>query len=225
MGRIMKITVHVEGNLRSWADNLQKQIRYAAAVTLTRTAQTVAKAEEAEVGVVFDSPTPFTRKAFMVGRATKENLTATVSIRPRQAAYLRAQIEGGRRSQKAFERKLAGETNANGYWVPGQGVNLNAHGNLSATAIQKIASRLKKSGQYADVFVGVPRGHAGAPLGIWARPKRGKDKGTIKPLLVRIAAPGYRKRFEFYGVAQSTVGKTWQTEFDKALAQALATMR
>jgi hypothetical protein len=202
-----------------------KQVRFAAAKALTSTAWKVARAETAEVDKVFDKPTPFIKKSFTVERATPANLTAIVRIKPKQAAILRPHIVGGRRGQTGFERRLAGEAKTDGYWVPGQGVKLNQYGNLSLATIRQIAAGLQKSGKFADVFVGQPRGQANAPFGIWARPKRGKDRGALKPLLVRIAQPGYRKHFDFYGVAQRTVERDFQAEFDKALASALASAR
>jgi hypothetical protein len=205
-----------------------KQVKFATAKSLTRTAWAVAKAERQEVDRAFDRPTKFVQNAFRVEQATPVNLTATVSIKPKQAAILLPHIKGGRRGQKGFERKLASEARADGYWVPGAGVKLNAHGNMTLATIKQIAAGLQRSGKYGDVFVGVPKGMPSAPFGIWARVTRGRGKkatGAIKPLLIKINQPNYRKRFDFYGVAQRTVSRTFRAEFDKTIADAIRTAR
>ena len=206
-------------------DNQRKQARFATAQALTRTAWAVVRAEQAEVDKVFDKPTPFTKRAFGVERATPQSLTAVVYIKPRQAEYLAPQIEGGSRPMKRFEQRLSSEAKSAGFWVPGKGVKLNAYGNLTLGQLKSIAEGLRKSGKFADTFVGIPRGHAGAPFGIWARPKHGKAKGVLKPLLVRISQPGYRRRFDFFGVAERTVDRNFATEFDKAMESALRSAR
>lgn len=207
---------------------LGKQVKFAAAKSLTRTAWAVAKAEQQEVGRVFDRPTKFVQNAFRVDQATPSKLTSVVSIKPKQAAILLPHIKGGRRGQKGFERKLASEARADGYWVPGAGVKVNAHGNMTLATIKQIAAGLQRSGKYADVFVGVPQGMPSAPFGIWARVTKGRGKRAttgIRPLLIKVTQPSYRKRFDFYGVAQRTVDRTFRAEFDKALAAALRSAR
>lgn len=224
---MIKVSIDNKPTLAMLA-GMQKQVRFATAKSLTRTAWSVAKAEQQEVGKVFDKPTKFVQNAFRVEQATPANLTAVVSIKPKQAAILLPHIKGGRRGQKGFERKLAGEAKADGYWVPGAGIKLNASGNMSLATIRQIAAGLQRSGKYADVFVGVPKGIPSAPFGIWARVTRGRGRkatGAIKPLLIKVMQPNYRRRFDFYGVAQRTVSKTFRAEFDKALAASLASAR
>jgi hypothetical protein len=197
--------------------NVQKQAQFAASRALNATAKAVQKAEEEEVGRVFDRPVPFTRRAFAVAYSTKQNLTAAVSIKPAQARYLAHQIEGGRRQRKRFEERLAGDTKADtGYFVPGKGVRLTAAGNLSRAQIMAIVTKLRARGQ--DVFAGTVRG----TFGVWQRQRRTR---ALKALLVQIPAPSYRKRFDFYGVGRRVIEREWSRQFDIALAQALATAR
>lgn len=225
------ITVNVKSNLadaRRYVGDIGKQVRYASAVALTRTTRRLVPIMEGEVRRSFDRPTPFTVRAFGTTPATKANLTSTLFIRDRQAQYLLPNIKGGRRRQKAFESKLAGEAGVDAYWAPGAGVRLTAAGNMTVRQVQDIANKLRHSGRYSEVFVGVPRGHPGAPFGIWARAMRGRGKNRmegLKPLLVKIAAPHYKPRFNFYAVANRHAQRIFSEEFDRAFEQAMRTVK
>lgn len=221
---MLKIEIQGLATVQKALANAQKQARFAAMRALNDTAFAVKKAEEAEVGRVFDKPTPFTRRAIEVRKATKLDLTAEVFLRPAQARYLREHIEGGPRRQKPSERRLSQDAKApSGYWVPGPGVRLNAYGNLSLAQIKAITAKLNKAGRYAgSVFYGQPR--PDLPPGIYARQgKRGK--GGIVPLLIQVQQPRYRKRFDFYGIGERVVGAEFGRLFNKHLAEALRTAR
>ena len=117
---------------------------------------------------------------------------------------------------------------AAGYWVPGAGIKLNASGNMTKGQITQIAAGLKRTGKYAEVFVGVPVGHPGAPYGIWGRKTKGRGKKAVSgiiPLLIRISAPNYRKRFDFEGIAEKNAPRIFKEEFDRAFRQAMASAR
>lgn len=214
------ITVSVRHNLADttrWLSDQAKQVRFATAQALTRTTTQLQTTMEGEVARVFDRPTRFVIRGFGTTMATKANLKSTLFIKDRQAEILKPHIIGGRRPQKPFERKLAFEANADGYWTPGQGIKLNAAGNLTMAQIRKIAEGLRKTGQYAEVFVGVPRGRSRAPFGIWGRTKPSrKDRGGIKPLLVKVPAPTYRRRFDFHGIAARNAQQIFNDEFSRA---------
>ena len=130
---------------------------------------------------------------------------------------------------KPFEEKLASDSSkAAGYWVPGEGISLNASGNMTKGQIAQIAAGLKRTGKYADVFVGVPVGHPSAPYGIWGRKLKGRGKNAsagIVPLLIRVSAPSYRKRFDFEGIAKKNAQRIFNEEFDRAFRQAMASAR
>lgn len=212
----IKVTANFGPALRYLA-NAEKQARFAASRALNATAREVQKAEVAEVVRVFDQPVPFTRRAFAVQYSNKDNLTASVSIRPAQYRYLAHHIVGGRRQLKRFEERLAGETRTSGgYFVPGQGARLNAAGNMSRAQIMAIVTQLRARGQ--DVFAGTVRG----TFGVWQRQRRTK---ALKALLVQIPPPTYRKRFDFYGVGRRVVEREWPRQFAAAFEAAMATAR
>ncbi|MDK9705005.1 MAG: hypothetical protein OEL20_17910 [Sulfuritalea sp.] len=220
------IVLNIHDNLEDtsrWIGDIGKQVPFATAVALTRTAKRLIPFEQAEVRRVFDRPIPYTIKAFGTTPATKANLTATLFIKDRQAKYLLPNIEGGRRGQKAFERRLGSDAGVNAYWAPGGGVKLTGAGNLTLEQIQDIAVKLSRSDKFSGVFVGVPQNMPNAPFGIWARVTRGRGRNAsrgLTPLLVRIEQPHYKKRFDFHGVAERQVRRIFDEEFRRAFEAA-----
>jgi hypothetical protein len=185
----------------------RQQVPFASALALTRIAKNVQAAETDALSTVFDRPTPFTRKAFVVTPATKRTLTARVSARPIQAKYLAPSETGGRQVLGSKRAILAP-----------RGVGLNAYGNLPRT---KLATLKAKS----TVFIGSPRGRKGsAASGVWQRVGKGRSK-KLK-LLIQFADPApIQPVFGFDPRARSVVARTYQPEFEAAMAQALSTGR
>lgn len=131
-----------------------KQVPYATAVALTRTAKLVEKDEVHEIRDVFDRPTPYTQKSVFVIPATKNKLVAEVELKNEAteavapSKFLRPQIFGGLRSLKRFEVALrnAGVL-PNGYvTVPGSAAKFDAFGNMSRGQIVQILSYFKTNG-------------------------------------------------------------------------------
>lgn len=222
--------IHIQHNFPDaarWFRDQEKQARYATAVALTRTAKQLVPIMENEVRRSFDSPTNFVVRGFGSTSATKARLFSTVFIKRRQAEILRPHIVGGGRSQKPFERKMQGDTGADGFWTPGAGVRLNAAGNLTKAQIAKIVAGLKGAGKYADVFVGKPIGRPHAPFGIWGRPKikRRGDSGKLVPLLIKVERTNYRRTFDFEGVAKRHAQRIFNEEFECAFKDAQRSIR
>lgn len=124
-----------------------KQATFALAVSLTRTAQDVREAERAEMRDVFDRPTGYTLNGLYVKTATKADLTARVWFKNGYGTkphYLEPQVHGGARPLKRFEELMvrAGYMRRNERAVPGEGVGLDAFGNISRGHVQKILSQL-----------------------------------------------------------------------------------
>lgn len=220
---MLSIKVELKGAekfLNSVSD-LGKQVRYAAAVALTRTARQVSIAGQEEVAKVFDKPTPFIRRAIGFTSATKQTLAARVFVKDRQQRYLLPHITGGGRPLKPFEQRLGQPAKSVGFWVPGPGVRLNTYGNIPLATIKQIAAQLQGAksarGKFREVFVGVPKNQPQRPFAVWAKTK----SGGLVPLLIRIDNPNYTKRFDFQGIARRVVGQTFENEFNRALKEAL----
>lgn len=201
----------------------EKQAHFAAAVALTRTAQAIQKAEEAEVSRVFDRPTAFTRKAFGIKRADKVNLTAEVFVKDKQADYLKPEILGGTRRQKAYERRGFG--GQSGYWVPGAGLKLTASGNMSLAQVKALGEALNRRGKFGRVvFLPARDGKAAGLYG--AKDGRGKRaRGRLVPLLLQASTPSYQPRFRFYEVGIKIANAEFRRQFDRAFAEAMRTAR
>jgi hypothetical protein len=99
----------------------EKQSRFATAAALTKTAWQVKDAEVDALVKYLDRPTPFTKRAFRVQRATKQRMMAMVYAAPIQDEYLSTQVFGGQ---------------TKGH-VPGKRQKLNAYGNLPRRATKR----------------------------------------------------------------------------------------
>jgi hypothetical protein len=127
---------------------IQKQLRYATALAMTRTAQDVQAGLRDEMKKVFDRPTPFTLNSLYLKRATVNDLTARVWLKDdfgTRAHYLMPQIEGGDRPQKRFEQLLRqrGMLGTDERAVPGSGAKLDAYGNVSRGQLIQLLSQLQ----------------------------------------------------------------------------------
>lgn len=144
----MKLTVkHNFVEVQKALGRLQKQLPFAMAAALTRTAHDVRDAERKEMARAFDRPTRYTLNSLYVKPATKAQLVARVWVKDsdRAAHYLLPQIWGGSRPMKRFEELLRqrGIMGANERAVPGEGAKLDAYGNMSRGQIVQILSQLR----------------------------------------------------------------------------------
>lgn len=213
----------------------QKQIAFATAVALTKTAQDVRAAERREMERVFDKPTRYTLNSLYIKPATKQSLTAVVWLKDDTSKgtpagkYLLPQIEGGTRVPKRFEEWLqrAGHLASGWFAVPGQGARLNAHGNMSAGQITQILSALqahpdvyarstknskKRNPRQAEYFAS-KGGHL--PYGVWQRTRTG-----VKPVLIFVKQVSYKKRLDFFGVARKVIDARFEHHWRAAIDMA-----
>lgn len=131
----------------------QRQLPYATSLALNRTAQHILDALVQVTGQVFDRPTPYTLRALKLGRATKDNLVATVDYRDGAGKgisadkYLPPQVLGGGRRLKRSERALSRVGLPKGYTIPAAGAEMDAYGNMSRGQIVKLLSYLQAFGE------------------------------------------------------------------------------
>ena len=225
------VTIDMKDAIKHLNAVARKQVPFAAALALTKTAQLVKDAEVRTMQRVLDNPTPFTLKSLYVKTAKKSDLHASVFFKdyvPKGTAagkYLQPVIKGGGRPLKRSE-KLIGryKTGAGQHMAPGAGARLNKYGNITKGQIQKALSGIHATTDVAQrsktdrgFFFGTVHGITG----IWQR----TAAGGVKPFLIRIRQPHYRPIFDFYGVAQRVTKQVFNREFDKALTTALATAR
>lgn len=231
----MEIRVtHNISDTMAWLGGVEKQVRYATAVALTRTATQIKAALPAELDRVLDRPTPFTKRGIYLKAARRDSLTAEVGFMDLQASYLGLQITGGVRQPTARGIRLPGnvELNAFGNIPKGLTDKLKAaakDGTLSAAVMRRLgvsAKDRRKGAAPVQLFYGKPAGSRWdkAPVGIYRRvPGR---PGKLIPVIVFEDTPArYRKRLDLGRVATPIVQREFQAQFDRALREALANAR
>lgn len=244
-------------------DRLEReQLPFAAALALTRTAQVVAGEIRAEMGVVFDRPTPATLNSLYIQPATKQRMEARVWIKDGRSVsaggrvvgqagswgkgraaskWLTPQIYGGPRSEKGIEAMLLrkGVLKPGQFIVPGEKMTLDAYGNLDRGVLNKImsgASLFTEEGYNAnatDSDRSTKKGNAKRyfvmhdtnrqPFAVAER--TGKGRAGLRLVMVFARQPTYSKTLDFFDIAERVAEDVLPIEFEKAMAQALATRR
>lgn len=222
------INIKVQGNFGAGLiSGMQRQIRFAAARALTKTAQAVQRAIPAALERDLDRPNQFTKGGTFIVPARREKLEAIVGFKDRQARYMRLQIEGGTRAPGPRGIKLPGD------------VVLDQYGNIPRGQIAKLiaAARSNKYGRAVrtrlgvnargrapadlSLFFGQPKGRPDLPVGIYRR----MPHGLLPVVTFQQKTFRYKPRFKFQDLAARVVKDTFASEFDAALADAMRTAR
>ncbi|MGJ0486776.1 MAG: hypothetical protein ACR65R_19900 [Methylomicrobium sp.] len=227
--------------------NLESQLDFAVALALTRTAQRAQKELRAEMAWVFDKPTRYAMSSLYIQPATKNNLEARIFFKDEWSVgsqgtpatyFLTPEIKGGLRFHKSSELQLirAGLLGASQYATPGRDQPLNASGNITGGQWKQILSGMgvarrapgyeanitrkskKRHPKRGSVF---PLGKPGRVRGIGSRVKGQR----LKIRLWFVDRARYQKRFDFYGVGRKVAEDHLQTEFSKAITEAIRTRR
>lgn len=202
--------IKVKADLREITRGLRayrRQIPFATAVALTRTANDVKDAEQKQINKQVDRPVRFTVNAIGIRPANKRTLTAEVFVKTIQARYLRYQIEGG------IRRGKGGITG-----VPTRNQKLNQYGNIPGRRRKAPAWRQGKT-TTAKTFIATIKG----VRGVWERYGRGGRQ--VRLLVAFEQRVRYRKRLDFYGAAEATVNKRFAINFARAFNSAVAAAR
>lgn len=156
--------------------------------------------------------------------------------------YLQFQEEGGTRHAKRFEVALQAFGALPKGWVvtPGQGARLDAYGNVSRGQIIQVLSQLritlvagaKRNMSWDARKQAAAQRKAGgrffvAPVGGKLQPgiyQRELIGNNITPVFIFVKAARYRKRFDFYGVAQRKSDAVMDAELQRAVAESAQRM-
>jgi len=229
----MFVAVGIKGNLapvhRAMMDLRAKQVPFAMSLALNNLAKGVAGIESDLIGKTFDSPTPFTEKAYRIEVATKARPIAIVAAKDIQAQYLEPYVVGGKRSLGAKRGMLSPRN-----------IALNKYGNLTRN---KLASLKGKP----NVFIGPVTLKGKTINGVWQRgatPRGARRKGggeygtkgkntnlvggartTLKLLIQFDDTTQVRKRLPFERAARSYLDRNARAAFEDALRRAVATAR
>ena len=257
--------------IKSMLSGIERQVPFAMSRAINEIAKGAAKAGNEALASSFSSPTPRTKNATKIMQfAKKDNLTAIVGIddgggKNRMNArgfkgtifpnqYLSAQMYGGSRVPKRFERALiaAGVMPEGMYAVFAKRSNaLDQYGNLPASKIVQILSwfqafpegqgyraNMKKKTK-ANLAAGKRKGmkwgfayfrggkSVGLPDGIWERhyPNGQAGKSFIRPVLIYVKNAAYQVRFPFEQIAMRYYKENWARVSDQALKHALETAK
>ena len=195
-------------------------------------AKDIKDAEIQEMKRVFDRPTPYTLNSLMITVATKTKPWAIVWFKDQAVNYLLPHIEGGSREQKRSEKWLSrsGAMGVNKFLIPASRVQ-NKYGNITGGKITQIMSAL----------------HAGPDVTQYRTPRSQKRKrnppeyvvilrkpwlhpgvyqryasGKIKPVLLFTENVTYRRRFDFFGVAEKTLSRVVERNWTRAWNYAMS---
>jgi hypothetical protein len=144
---MVTISFDVLGQMGELSTRLQKQATYAAMRALNQAGYDAKQATQNEIRRVFDRPTPWVQNSVRYTKATRDKLQVQVDFDKwgnksgvTAKSVLQAEVEGGRRKLKRFERALqAAGAMPPGYMaVPGKGMKLDAYGNIPGKALVEI---------------------------------------------------------------------------------------
>jgi hypothetical protein len=208
----------------NWSAVMARQMPFATSLALNRTAFDIRQIFNYETTRFFDQPVPFTQRAFLVERSTKQNLEAVVYAEARRARYLRFGIDGGLRPQKGLEAKFLGQQVGNiprgAQLRPTGAVKRNAAGNVGLATLRAISGKVATTGPNS-VMIGQPRG-GGRPPGIYRRAPGGK----LRPLFIADnSRAAYRPRFPIGQIGTQVAEQRFMGYLVSSLEQALATAR
>lgn len=222
-------------NVEAWTAELQdvykRQIPFAIAKSLNETVDDLKRYHESLLPAIFDQPTRYTINGLRAMKASSRGeLRASVGfLQPRsgRAHHLSAQVEGGPRDLKRFERLFVdrGYMHSNERAVPASGVKLNSHGNIPLPVIKAILAGLapraddpakQKSGRKSSLRHSYFIPHLGSSLarGIWRR----KGARAVQPVIFFVTRSTYQRRYEFHQLSKERSEQFFPAAFERAMA-------
>lgn len=234
---MIEIHVDTKGATQFLDDVQKRQIPFATAVALTRTARLVRDRLKRELIAKLDNPSPYTTNSTFSTSANKTDLQAIVGIKDKgqrvpPAVLLKELFSGGVRGHKPMEKAMESIGALPPGWrvVPGSGMPLDSYGNPKRAVVKEIIGSMRSGAQiykgrgkkvalvgYFIILVGA-RSHL-VP-GIYWRSGR-----AIKPMFVFIKTTHYTKRIDLPGLADDEVSRSFESQFRQALASAIASAR
>lgn len=239
----------------------EKQIRFAAAQAINDSVQDCRSTVPAAMRRIFRAPVARTLSSVRYNRATSATLSASIWINDdpgkgiAPARYLAAEITGGSRHKKRFERALQqrGLMPTGMFAVPADGAPKDAKGDVPGSFYVRILSYLgafgeqgyranmtdKRKSQIAGVKVSAHGFKTITGAVYFVATGRGKTKhlkpgiykksGThgavIQPVFIFVNSATYKQRFDFDGIVRKTVSATFPIHMRQRLTRAMATAR
>jgi hypothetical protein len=239
----VKVTSNIQQVSRALRELGEQQLPKTMARAATKTAYIVRERILEHVVKEFDRPTQVTLKSLYVKAATPQGKPARVWFKDAFNSgipadkYLQAQVQGGKRPHKRFEKALIarGLMGRDEYAIPTRDV-LDAFGNVPGGLSLRILSglgaaetisgvmanasssrRSRKKGNKKRFFIAKIKN----TRGIWEQKTTAFGRG-IRPVFVFVSrAPTYSKRLDFFGIAEQTVEAEYLAQFSKAIDEAV----
>lgn len=241
---MIRISARLEGadHLRRLLDSGSRQVRYATAVALTKTAKGIEEELKRDLRTGLESPSPYTLRSTFTSPARKDRLQAMVGIKDKKpaggtapAVLLKEHFSGGARGNKPYEKALMSMgMMPSGYRaVTGAGIKADAYGNPTRAAIQELLGGLRtrmnvvgratrrKTAATVGYFAIQPGAVSHLAPGVYKR----INQRAIQPMLIFVPSTGYRRRFDLPRLAGRYVAQHFSAHFLAAYRQALATAR
>ena len=203
-------------------ERLAKELKFAAVVSLTRTAQDIKSGAVQKMRDVFDRPTPWTLNSLAVKPATKQDPVAYVRKKEFGANsaghILSPHIDGTTRGKRRSEQALGENV------VTGKSMPTDKYGNLTASTYTKILSQLKVTSDATQRATNSKRSRRSRKNEAYFKQgnviyqRKGK---TILPALILTRPPNYRKTFPYFETGQATFDRVFPTHFNPAVERAI----
>ncbi len=210
----------------------QRQVPFAMSLALNLTALDVKAAQYRGMRSSFDNPTRYTLNSLYVKSSTKRNLVATVGVKdnPRRgtapAHYLFAEVHGGKRKPKKFEKALAakGIIKKGQVTIPGKGAKLNKSGNISLQSVKALleafggrAANRQPSARRGLQFIAVYNSR-GKIDRIYVR-----SRNEVEVFLYIRDNASYRQTYKFFDISSRVIEDKFAPNFRKAWIRAIST--
>lgn len=251
---LLKIEVDADDMLgRQFSAIERDNLPFAIVQASNKTAFEVREAWKREAMRLFDRPSPLTVNAALYTKATKQRLYAEIFLRDEAskgtppARYLAAQVLGGPRRPKAFERLLmsAELMPRDSFAVPGRGAQLDQYGNVGSGQIRKILSQLRAgldagyTSNETDAgrarrlkrqrtrggggsYFALPQRRGRLPAGIYERIESAFGTG-VRSVFIFVRSAVYNRRYDIFGTAEKTWARLMPFFFERELEKAVET--
>lgn len=206
--------------IRQFDDLQKRKLPQARVIAADRTGRYVYGALRSEMGEVFDRPTPWALGGLRYKAPSLHSPIVNIWLEEAPdkgipaAKFLSAEITGGPRGVKRFERALQqkGLMPAGSVAVPGAQAPLDAYGNVPASFIVRMLSDLqafgeqgyranrkglRKGARKSNYFFVPAKGSHLKPGVYWHMPG-----GLLGVVFIFVSRAAYRSRYDFYGVGQ-----------------------
>lgn len=238
----MQIKINVEGaqeRRESFKRLGERQIPFATSLAINNSLKATKKDIIDLLPVIFDKPVRFTLNSLAFYPANKHDFTASLGFREwvskgtPAVKYLQAQVYGGKRKPKRYEKALMfkGIMKPGQFTIPAKKYR-NKNGNVSASSVVQMLSSLQAFSEVGYLANATNRRNKSKFFVMERSPghkiiyKRvGRGGRSITPFMFITDDVHYAKHFNFDKIASDLFYFYWPKEIEKAIDYAISTAR